>query len=142
MVQNLVRGGYLNHTSLGNSDAFLQKSKDGGVSDAPQLKQLQGSTSSVTPKVQHATDQFEGKRSLATTRMFLFDLGERMFTRRDPVLAEQFRENLRNAKDRQSMLTAGREMLAEIERIAGYERADAISERIAMLLPEEDLSAT
>lgn len=84
-----------------------------------------------------AADPFEGKRSLATTRMFLFDICERMFARRDPALAEQFREALRNAKDRESMLAAGRDMLAEIEKAAGPERADSISERIAMLLPPE-----
>lgn len=84
-----------------------------------------------------AADSFEGKRSLATTRMFLFDICERMFARRDPVQAERFREALRNAKERDTMLAAGREMIAEIERVAGHERADSISERIAMLLPPE-----
>lgn len=82
-----------------------------------------------------ATDQFEGKRSLATTRMFLFDICERMFARRDPALAERFREALRQAKDRETMLAASREMMEEIEKIAGHARADSISERIAMLLP-------
>ncbi|OYT93276.1 MAG: hypothetical protein CFE43_03230 [Burkholderiales bacterium PBB3] len=85
-----------------------------------------------------SSDQFEGRRSLATARMFLFDLVERMFTRRAPALAEQFREALRNARDRDSMLAAAREMIAEIEAIAGHERADSISERIAMLLPVQD----
>ena len=85
-----------------------------------------------------SSDTFEGKRSLATARMFLFDLVERMFTRRAPALAEQFRESLRNARDRESMLTAARAMIAEIEAIAGHERADSISERIAMLLPVEN----
>lgn len=85
-----------------------------------------------------SADQFEGKRSLATARMFLFDLVERMFTRRAPEMAEKFREALRNARDRESMLTAAREMIAEIEAIAGHERADSISERIAMLLPVQD----
>ena len=32
------------------------------------------------------------------------------------------------------MLAASRDMLEEIERVAGHERADSISERIAMLL--------
>ncbi|ROZ77167.1 hypothetical protein [Ramlibacter sp. WS9] len=84
-----------------------------------------------------SADGFEGRRSLATTRMFLFDICERMFARRDPAQAERFREALRDAKDRESMLAAGREMIAEIERVAGHERADSISERIAMLLPLE-----
>ena len=84
-----------------------------------------------------SSDAFEGRRSLATTRMFLFDICERMFARRDPGLAEKFREELRNARDRSSMLSASREMITEIERAAGHERADSISERIAMLLPSE-----
>jgi hypothetical protein len=90
----------------------------------------------TTQAIQVAADQFEGKRSLATTRMFLFDICERMFARRNPEMAERFREALRNAKDRESMLAASREMLEEIEKIAGHERADSISERIAMLLPQ------
>ena len=75
---------------------------------------------------------------MATARMFLFDLVERMFTRRAPELADKFRESLRNARDRESMMSAAREMIAEIEAIAGHERADSISERIAMLLPVQD----
>lgn len=82
-------------------------------------------------------DAFEGKRSLATTRMFLFDICERMFARRDPALAERLREALRNAKDRDAMLAESRTMLDEIEKVAGFERADSIAERIAMLLPPE-----
>ena len=82
-----------------------------------------------------SADQFDGKRSLATTRMFLFDICERMFARRNPKMAERFREALRNAKERETMLAASREMIQEIEKIAGHERADSISERIAMLLP-------
>jgi hypothetical protein len=92
-------------------------------------------TEVVTPAV--SADNFEGKRSLATTRMFLFDICERMFVRRDPERAEAFREALRNAKDRESMLAAARDMISAVEDIAGHERADSISERIAMLLPPE-----
>lgn len=84
-----------------------------------------------------STDQFDGKRSLATTRMFLFDICERMFSRRNPELAEQFRQALRQAKDRETILSESRAMLEEIENIDGPERADSISERIAMLLPPE-----
>ena len=91
----------------------------------------------TTQPVQVSADTFEGKRSLATTRMFLFDMCERMFARRNPALAEAFREGLRNAKDRVSMLTVSREMMVQIEAVAGHERADSIAERIAMLLPAE-----
>lgn len=86
------------------------------------------------------SDTFEGKRSLATTRMFLFDICERMFARRSPEMAQYFREELRSAKDRRAMLATSRKMLEHIETVAGHERADALSERIAMLLPEEALA--
>ncbi|MDM0033870.1 hypothetical protein QTI33_17175 [Variovorax sp. J22P271] len=82
-----------------------------------------------------AADVFDGKPSLATTRMFLFDLCERMFVRRDPALAERFREALREARDRESMLATARAMLGEIAQAAGAARAEAIQERIEKLLP-------
>lgn len=84
-----------------------------------------------------SADQFDGKRSLATTRMFLFDICERMFSRKDPELAAMFREALRDARDRDAMLATARLMIEKIENISGHERADSISERIAMLLPSE-----
>lgn len=93
------------------------------------------SSPQTTQAIQVCADQFEGKRSLATTRMFLFDICERMFARRNPEMAEFFREALRNAKDRATMLAVSREMIGEIEAVAGHERADSISERLAMLLP-------
>jgi hypothetical protein len=85
---------------------------------------------------QGAVDAFDGKRSLATARMFLFDICERMFARRAPTLAESFRESLRNARDRSAMLDVGHTILAEVESAAGPERANTIRERIALLLPE------
>ena len=90
---------------------------------------------SVTPPV--AADTFDGKRSLATTRMFLFDLCERMFARRDPAMAEVLRETLREARDRATMLAVADTMLAEIRQAAGDERADAVRDRIHKLLPAE-----
>lgn len=87
-----------------------------------------------------AADRFDGKRSLASTRMFLFDLCERMFARRAPVQAEAFRASLRQARDRASMLAVGQAMLADIAIHAGPERADTIRTRIDLLLPEEALA--
>jgi hypothetical protein len=84
-----------------------------------------------------SADSFDGKRSLATTRMFLFDLCERMFVRRDPALAAQFRATLRESRDRESMLSVSEAMLGEIGKLAGSERAASIRERILRLLPAE-----
>lgn len=120
-------------------EGFLEAhpGKTSAPASKPTLAQLQHFPSpETTQAIQVSADQFEGRRSLATTRMFLFDICERMFARRDPVMAERFREALRNAKDRETMLAASREMIEEIEKIAGHERADSISERIAMLLPQ------
>lgn len=124
LAQELMREGYLVGIDLGNAD------HKPSVLPAPPAHTAEVSAGAV--------DTFAGKRSLATTRMFLFDICERMFVRRAPAQAEAFREALRNAKDRESMLAAAREMIAAVEAIAGPERADSISERIAMLLPPED----
>jgi hypothetical protein len=84
-----------------------------------------------------SSDPFDGKPSLATTRMFLFDLCERMFARRDPAMAQVLRDTLREARDRATMLAVADTMLAEIRQAAGDERANDIQHRIAKLLPAE-----
>ncbi|MFN7122146.1 MAG: hypothetical protein ACK4NM_08955 [Hydrogenophaga sp.] len=89
-----------------------------------------------------SVDAFSGPRSLASARMFLFDISERMFAPRDKALALHFREALREARDASAMLAVSRVMLVAIERLAGAERADAISERLAKLLPESTLEST
>lgn len=91
----------------------------------------------VAEPVRVAADTFEGKRSLATARMFLFDLTERMFARRDPALVVALRERFRDARDRESMLAVARDLLQRVEQEAGAARADDISARLAMLLPDE-----
>lgn len=132
LAAKLIADGYLTEQSTRSERrAETPVGPRAAIPSAPQPMVAPARASAVS------ADSFEGKRSLATTRMFLFDLCERMFARRDPVLAEAFRDALRQAKDRDSMLAAGREMIAEIERIAGHERADSIAERIAMLLPPE-----
>ena len=87
------------------------------------------------PPAAASADHFDGKRSLATTRMFLFDICERMFVRRDPRFAQQMRDALREARDREAMLAIAALMLAEVEKSAGAERAESLRGRIARLLP-------
>ena len=69
--------------------------------------------------------------------MFLFDICERMFVRKMPALAAHYRDQLREARDRESMMAIARDIILNVEEIAGPERADGLSERIAMLLPSE-----
>lgn len=121
LVQQLLQSGYLEPVQVASAP----------IRPPPAAKEEPGNSG-------RGSDSFEGKRSLATTRMFLFDVCERMFARRDPELALRIREGLRQARDREAMLDESRRMLDEIEKIAGFARADSISERIAMLLPPED----
>lgn len=79
-------------------------------------------------------------RKVATTRMFLFDICERMFVKRAPEQAEYFREALREARDKESMLAVGQLLIAEVGKIAGQDRANSISDRVALLLPPEAVS--
>lgn len=94
------------------------------------------------PTSRGSSDAFSGPRSLASARMFLFDISERMFAPRNKVLALQFRDALREARDAPAMLVVSREMLIAIEAMAGAARADAISERLAKLLPESALEGS
>ena len=86
-----------------------------------------------------SANAFSGPRSMASARMFLFDLSERMFAPSDKALAQRYRDALREARDLSGMLAVSREMVADVERLAGSERADGISERLARLLPESAL---
>ena len=142
----LLKDGFLEaHPASGKTTSFVPTRPATLTVEAPRTPAVTAAarpredfpSPETTQAIQVSADSFEGKRSLATTRMFLFDMGERMFARRNPALAEQFREGLRNAKDRESMLTVSREMMVQIEAVAGHERADSIAERIAMLLPAE-----
>lgn len=82
-------------------------------------------------------ESFHGLRSLASARMFLFDLSERLFAPRDPALADRYREALRAARDPQAMLAVGRALITDVEALAGADRADGISQRLARLLPTD-----
>ena len=77
----------------------------------------------------------EAPRSLAGARMYLFDTCERLFARRDPVMAQQFRDALRAAKDEESMLDVGDSLLDEVALAAGAERAASLRQRLEELLP-------
>lgn len=91
-------------------------------------------TAPPIPEAAHG-EAFSGTRSLATARMFLFDLSERLFAPRNKALADRYRDALREARDPQAMLAVGRALIADVEALAGAERADGISERLAKLLP-------
>lgn len=147
ILQKLISDGYLivlGPERSGPTPAKNQAQMRQAFYAAPDAPPMPGPSSPV-PAVAAAPapapgpqgDNFEGKRSLATTRMFLFDICERMFSKKMPALATQYREQLREARDRTSMLAIARDIIAHVEQVAGAERADGLSERIAMLLPPE-----
>jgi hypothetical protein len=146
LIEKLVAAGYLEPVAAIGATAKARPPTD----DAPgQLMRVDSSTDdwrvqtvkglieprASAPVAAHAADEFAGRRSLATVRIFLLDLNQRMFSRRDPALAERFLLGLRNATDREAMLSVSREMLVEIEAAAGPERADSIAERLAAIVP-------
>jgi hypothetical protein len=145
ILQKLISDGYL--IVLGPESAGKTAAKNQAQvrqafyapQDAPPMPGPSSPVSAVAaaPAPGPQGDNFEGKRSLATTRMFLFDICERMFSKKMPELAKQYREQLREARDRASMLAIARDIVAHVEEVAGAERADGLSERIAMLLPSE-----
>jgi hypothetical protein len=69
--------------------------------------------------------------------MYLFDLCERLFARRDPDLARFYHAALREARDHHSMLEVGAALIAEVAKVAGPERAHGIRERLEQLQPPE-----
>ncbi|KRB33033.1 hypothetical protein [Acidovorax sp. Root70] len=111
IVENLMRQGYLT-----------------GPADLPPAPEP------AAPSIERPAPG-ESLRSLAGARMYLFDTCERLFARRDPVLAQHFREALRAAKDRSSMLDVGDAMFEEVALAAGAERAASLRERLDQLLP-------
>ena len=126
------------------ADGYLLPAGAGVAATAPVASEAPARQVAVTqpaPLAEEAakpsSDNFEGKRSLATTRMFLFDICERMFVRKMPALAAHYRDQLREARDRESMMVIARDIILNVEEIAGADRADGLSERIAMLLPSE-----
>lgn len=121
IVDNLMRQGYL------TGPAALPAAND------PPAGVVSASAAQI-PSIQRP-EPGESLRSLAGARMYLFDTCERLFARRDPVLAQQFREALRAAKDRVSMLDVGEAMLDEVAMTAGAERAASLRERLEQLLP-------
>ncbi len=126
IVDNLMRQGYLTGPAA--------------LPEAP-VPTPAGATAPVAisepPATPTAGNPSDALRSLAGTRMYLFDISERMFARRDPALARQFHEALRGARDRSSMLDVGEALLEEVAQMAGPERAQTIRDRMDQLLPLE-----
>ena len=119
IVDNLMRQGYLS-----------------GPTELPPAGASAAAEPDDKPTIQRPGPG-ETLRSLAGARMYLFDVCERLFARRDPALAQHFHSALRAARDRDSMLHVSESLLEEVSQLAGAERAETIRERMKQLLPRE-----
>lgn len=79
--------------------------------------------------------------NLAGTRMYLFDMCERMFANRHEDKAQVLRHLLREARDLEALQAAALQLLQTVQEHAGDERADTLRERLRHLLPQEAATA-
>lgn len=147
VLNSLLAQGYLERSGVQGKGTSLKPGRTGEGTAMParrhqsdpephQIRLPAGTTRDGASPQAHG-DQFASARSMASARMFLFDMSERLFAPRDASLATHYREALRNARDPANMLLVSRAMLKDIEKLAGPERADGISERLAKMLPPE-----
>lgn len=131
IVDNLMRQGYL------TGPAVLPDAPAPAAPAPAALPNAAPAPPQAPLAASQPQDPSDALRSLAGTRMYLFDICERMFARRDPALARQFHEALRGARDRASMLDVGEALLEEVAQMAGPERARTIRDRMEQLLPRD-----
>jgi hypothetical protein len=74
-----------------------------------------------------SSNALEARRSLGATKMYLLDTIERMFVRKMPALAAQYRDQLRQARDREALLLITRTIIVKVQDMAGTEHADQLS---------------
>ena len=98
----------------------------------------------VTPAPTKSASTQTPSINMAGTRMYLFDMCERLFANRHHSLAQDLREQLRQARDLQALRGASLRLLRAVQEHAGEDRAQSLRERLAGLLaysPEEMLEA-
>lgn len=136
IVEHLLNQGYLAPMVPTAPAAAFTKHPNTPPSpaSAPKAAPTAATASQPTDKPSEPSDAL---RSLAGARMYLFDICERLFARRDPAMAQHFHSALRSARDRDSMLDVGEALLEEVAQLGGVERAQTIRERMTQLLPRE-----
>ena len=139
IVEHLLNQGYLAHMAPMAPLAPLATST--AHPHTPPSSASPPKAAAATTTASKPTEPSDALRSLAGARMYLFDICERLFARRDPAMAQHFHSALRSARDRDSMLDVGEALLEEVAQLAGTERAQTIRERMAQLLPREASAA-
>lgn len=77
--------------------------------------------------------------TLAGTRMYLFDMVERLFANRQQAMADQLRQALREARDVQALRSVCDALLHAVAEHAGAERATQLSQQLQHLVPDWSL---
>ena len=129
MAQQLVEQGYL---QLMPTSA----SKERSMATPPATSLANVGDGLATPALAPAEQAASSVPAInmAGTRMYLFDMCERLFANRHEALAQTLRTQLREARDLSSLRSAGISLLAAVEEYAGEERAHSLREKLAALL--------
>lgn len=77
--------------------------------------------------------------TLAGTRMYLFDMVERLFANRQQTVADQLRQALREARDAQALRSVCDALLNAVAQHAGAQRATQLSQQLVHLVPDWSL---
>ena len=99
------------------------------------------STESPEPAPQAAATAPAPAMTLAGTRMYLFDMVERLFANRQQALAHQLRQDLREARDVQALRSVCDALLHAVAEHAGTERAMQLSQQLVHLVPDWSLES-
>jgi hypothetical protein len=99
--------------------------------------QAQEPATEATPHPEPAPDAASRPAlNLPGTRMYLFDLCERLFANRHEALAQSLRMQLREARDLPALRSAGLALLDAVQQHAGEERAAFLRGQLAGLLQQ------
>lgn len=130
LTQQLVEQGYLQLVS-----ACTTKKRNPAIHPAASLAKVAATPAPVPDQTAASSPP---AINMAGTRMYLFDMCERLFANRHEALAQSLRTQLREARDLSSLRSAGISLLTAVQEYAGEERAQSLRERLAALLSYEE----
>ncbi|MDR0201636.1 MAG: hypothetical protein LBJ40_05680 [Delftia acidovorans] len=125
------------------ASGHLQRLAGQAAASSPPAPQAQPQAPSMAPAAakESTPPGTAATLNLAGTRMYLFDMCERMFANRHEDKAQVLRHLLREARDLEALQAAALQLLQTVQEHAGDERADALRERLRHLLPQEAATA-
>lgn len=130
LAQQLVEQGYLQLVSAGTT-----KERSPAIHPAASLAKV---AATPAPAPDQTAASSPPAINMAGTRMYLFDMCERLFANRHEALAQSLRTQLREARDLNSLRSAGISLLTAVQEYAGEDRAQSLRERLAALLSYEE----